>query len=149
MQLIHISRRQLVLAVDKMLLKLLGCAQKARLEERHQIEQLFQIVLNRRGGQEQDELFFQLAWRKPPKLGVTVAEVMGLVDDNHVPLAGQNRRPVRFAFGGVHRGNDAVEACPGGGALFLEGGVVMADEIETELAAFRLAIARSGTAAPG
>ena len=105
-QLVDVARRQLVAAVDEVLLELPGRAQQARLQQRDQVEQLLEVVLHRRGGQQQDVLLLQLAGELP-ELGVAVAQVVGLIDDDQVPVAGQDGGAVRLALGGVHRGDDA------------------------------------------
>ena len=87
-QLVHVLGRQLVPAVDELLLELLGRAQEPRLQQRHQVEQLLQVVLHRRGRQQEDVLLLQFTG-EPPGLGVAIAQVMGLVDDDHVPLAAE------------------------------------------------------------
>jgi len=61
--------------------------------------------------------------------------VVGLVDDDQVPVPAGDGRAVRFALGGVDGGDDVVEFIPGRGATVAEGRVVVADQVQGELAA--------------
>ena len=133
MQLVHVARGQLVVPVHEVPLELPRRAQQPGLQERDQVEQLLQVILHGGRGQQQDELLLDLAGELPG-LGVAIAEVMGLVDDDDVPPSGEDRRPVRLALGGMDRGDHAVELAPGGLPALAEGGVVVADELDRELA---------------
>ena len=60
---------------------------------------------------------------------------MGLIHDDHVPLAAEDGRAVRFALGGVQGNDNVVELVPGRATAPAEGRIVVAREIESELAA--------------
>src|SRR5437899_6838291 len=66
---------------------------------------------------------------------MAIAQVMGLIHDDHVPFAAEDGRAVWFPLGGVQGGDNAVELVPGGAAALAEGRIVVALEIESELAA--------------
>ena len=117
-----------------MALELPRGAQQPRLQQGDQVEQLLEIVLHRGRREQQDELLLDLAGEFPD-LRVAVAQVVGLVDDHHVPLAGQDRRAVRLALGRVDRGDHAVESRPGLRPLLAERRVVVADQLDRELPA--------------
>ena len=132
-QLVQVARGQLVALVDEMTLELPRGAQEPRLQKRDQVEQLLEVVLHGGRRQKQDELLLDLAG-KFPDLGVAIAKVMCLVHDDHVPSPGQDRRSVRLALGRMDRRDHAVELVPGARPASSEGRIVVADQLDRELA---------------
>ena len=132
-QLVHVARGQLVALVHEVALELPRRVQEPRLQERDQVEQLLEVVLHGSRRQQEDELLLDFTGELPG-LGIAIAEVMRLVDDDHVPPPGQDRRPVRLALGGMDRGNHPVELVPGTRPALAKRGIVVADQLDRELA---------------
>ena len=65
------------------LAKSLGRLELARLEQGDQVVQLHEIVFHRRGGQQEQEPFFERVDQLPVE-GIAVFKMMGLIDDHHV-----------------------------------------------------------------
>ena len=107
-------------------------AQQARLEKGNEVEQLVEIVLDRRRRQEQNELLPQLA-RKLPRRRRAVAQVVSLVDNYHVPPARMAERwgsRLAVCIDAITR--SCAAHAP---ASVAEGRVVVAGELDPELAA--------------
>ncbi len=84
-KLIEVARQQLVMPIDKLVLKAFGGTQQTRLQQRHQVVQLVEVVLDGRGGEQQDVFLVQRADEFPQERRA-IAAVVGFVDDDDVPL---------------------------------------------------------------
>src|SRR3972149_694518 len=105
-----------------------------RRQERHQVEQLFEVVLHRCGGEEQ-----QIGPAEPvdelPEDCPGVPQVMGLVDDDQIVGDLENPVGVLRSLGRVKRRDHALEPPPGLGPFLPERLGVMSHEVEAELPA--------------
>ena len=88
-------------------------AQQAGSSKRHEIEQLLEVVLHRRGRQQQDVLLLQFAGELPELPLSRLRRWWASSTIDQVPFARQDRGTVRLALGGVQRGDDQVVLMPG------------------------------------
>ena len=105
--------------------------QQSWLEDRNEAIQLEKIVLDRSGGQHEDELLLERVHQFPIRAG-PVLQTMRLVDDDHVPSRAGERAGVRLESRCGDRGDHHVLFAPKTGRIAAELGVVRRSGGEAE-----------------
>src|SRR5437660_505626 len=93
------------LGIDKTRTKLFRRGQLAGLQQRHEVVEVFQGVLDWRGRKEQEKLAGESV-HGLPGLRRAIAQVMRLIHDQHVPVDLLRDGEVRWLFEGVERRDD-------------------------------------------
>ena len=110
-QFLRLARLARALRVNEARAELLRRRQLARLQQRDQVVEFFERVLDRRGGEQQQELARQGVDRLPG-LRLAVAQVMRLVHDQHVPVHLPGDLQMRGLFERVQAGDEARVLAP-------------------------------------
>ena len=104
-QLLRLARLVRLVLVHEPGAEFLGGRQLAGLQQRDQVVEFFERILDWRGGQQQQELARQDVDRLPGLRGA-VAQVVRFVHDEHVPVQRLGHRQMRGLLEGVERGDD-------------------------------------------
>jgi hypothetical protein len=122
------------LRVNKAGAELLRCRELARLEQRHEVVKFFEGVLDGCGREQQQEMSRQRV-DGLPGLRVPVAQIVRLIDDEHVPMHLPGDLQLRRLFQRVEAGHQARVLAPEFIRVPARLGVVGGNRREAELVA--------------